>query len=161
MKAMMKLYTKKSRGISLLEVMLSLLVIAGIIFIVLRYAGPARQQTQITQYIRQINTLSDASFRWLRGQDSLKGITIPTLANAGLMPSRYITEKYNNPWRNEFYINENIYIAPNSPNALAVWSFVPSKTICEALKQRVLKFATAASCNGDAPKVNFTVIIGD
>ena len=154
---MMKLYRKKTQGISLLEVMLSLLVIASIIFVVLRYAGPARQQTQITEAIRQINTLSDASFRYLEGQPSLKNVSIKELADKGFLPSRYqSTEPYKNPWRNE------ITIAPYGANdqLLSIKSQVPTMTICNALKSRVLKFAApASSCSGNKPST-FTVIIG-
>ena len=154
----MKFYQKKMCGISLLEVMLSLLVIAGIIFVVLRYAGPARQQTQITEAIRQINTLSDASFRWLEGQPSLLGVSIRGLADKGFLPSRYNSthlDTYDNPWRNEVSIAS--YGANNQQ--LAITSQVPTATICNALKARTKKFSTLATCTTESPST-FIVVIG-
>ncbi len=157
---MMKLYRKKTHGISLLEVMLSLLVIASIIFIVLRYAGPARTQTQITEAIRQINTLSDASFRYLEGQPNLTNVTIKALADKGFIPSRYDSknlEAYNNPWRNP------VTIGPfgGDANQLQITSQVPTEAVCKALLARVLNFAlkSATNCSSGAP-ATLTVVIG-
>ena len=142
----------------MLEVMLSLLIIASIIFVVLRYAGPARQQTQITQAIRQINTLSDASFRYLEGQPSLKEVSIKELADHGFLPSRYNSKKlelYNNPWRNE------INIAADGANnqQLEITSQIPTSDICKPLNSRVLKSSSSATCTTATP-ATFTVVIG-
>ncbi|QLH41697.1 MAG: hypothetical protein HWD59_02490 [Coxiellaceae bacterium] len=55
------------RGVGLLELMLSLLVILTLIFMATRYFLISRESLRVSQAVDMINTTVNASYKWLEG----------------------------------------------------------------------------------------------
>jgi hypothetical protein len=89
------------RGIGLLEIMLSLAIIALIIVMAARYFSVAQQQQKITQTMTMITTLIQEGRTYGAGSaspcDTFNTRLNPMLATAGLIPVGYGIEKPG-PW---------------------------------------------------------------
>lgn len=96
-----KIYEK---GIGLLELMLSLAVIAMLLLMATRYFAQARENLKVTEAVKDINTLVQASFRWAEGNPSFKGIDIPTLTKAGELSK--VWDSKQNPWGGSYILSD-------------------------------------------------------
>lgn len=87
---------KKNFGITLLEVMLSLVVIAVIVALSIRYFGVSENQAKVSTAATNVKTLVQASQDWLSEQKAadFTNITNAALLNAGLVTNADLT----NPW---------------------------------------------------------------
>ena len=94
------------KGISLLEVMLSLVIGTSIIVAGVRYYAVVNRGTQVDHAISQIRSLTSASYQWLQAQsqenfscdetDTCTAISLQSLIDAGLISSQEIDTK--DPW---------------------------------------------------------------
>lgn len=84
---------KKNLGISLLECLLAITLIASITMLAVRYYIITLRNTHVSQAIAQVNRLTSASYEWLRiqnqsdfsGEDTGTSITIQLLLDAELI----------------------------------------------------------------------------
>ncbi len=131
---------QKQRGIGLLELMLSLLVIAALIFLVTRYFTTTSENLKVSQAEEIINTLSKASYHYLEGQPNFKNISLTQLVQLGLIPNTFADT---NPWRGA------IDIKPSSDNANVVITLtgLPAAS-CNNLKEKLQKQGTNLQCSG-------------
>lgn len=83
----------KKLGISLLEVMLSLSIIAIILILALRYFDVALQEQKVTEANRMIQSTRSAASNWLVSHDDYKGMSLAALQQRDLLP-----KNFNNPW---------------------------------------------------------------
>ena len=87
MKNMYDLNSEK--GIGLLELMLSIIVITAIILGATKYYLVAREAMKITQAQDVINNVASATYKWIEGQPNFHDLTLQKLIDAGLLPGKY------------------------------------------------------------------------
>jgi len=88
-----------SRGIGLLELMLSILVITAVILGATKYYLVAKEATRVTQAQEIINNVAEAGYQWVEGQSDFSGMTgVAVLIKAGLLPNSYDIGKNISPW---------------------------------------------------------------
>ncbi len=129
---------KKNRGISLLEMLLVLAIGAAIIMMAVRYFSVTRRDLTVTHAIRQIQTLTKASYEWLQAQKQAnfsnnnggEKIDLKDLITAELIENTDRDTK--DPW------NKTIIIAPgNNPNNVKITLPNVPKKSCKNLARRL------------------------
>lgn len=91
---------KKNRyrfGISLLEIMLSLAIIAVILIMATRYYAITRIAQQTNEASEMIIAIYSAGQSWMQTNDNFKKVTIYTFTEAGLLPADFALATAN-PW---------------------------------------------------------------
>lgn len=81
-------FLNKNRGISLLEVMLSLAIIAIILVMATRYFGIASKESLLNQATQQISEIRQGYARWQTDRGSITGVTLAQLQTAGYITSQ-------------------------------------------------------------------------
>jgi len=77
------------RGIGLLELMLSIIVITAIILGATKYYLVAREAMKITQAQDIINNVANATYKWVEGASNFHDLTLQKLIDNGLLPGKY------------------------------------------------------------------------
>lgn len=90
----LKSQQKKIKGITLLEVILSLAIIALILVMATRYYGLAHLEEQVNDTTSMIQSIRAAGQHWLLSHDDYRDINIPNLIQRDLIPKNFTT----NPW---------------------------------------------------------------
>lgn len=129
-------------GISLLEVMLSVIVITAVIVASIRYYTLAQENSRIAKAIEMINNVATASFKWVEGKNQIgfEGINIGNLADSGLLPQIYKTENIN-PWRGKLSADP----AANNSVIITLGNIPPNS--CANLRQKIINVGgTPGSC---------------
>ena len=119
----------KQKGISLLEVMLSLAIIAIILVMATRYFGLASRGSKLNDATQQINEVRQGLTRYLNDKNTLVGVTLPGLAAAG-----YITQQTGagtGPWG-----PNTISITPTPTNASIAVHTGDDSAACQNLANR-------------------------
>jgi len=97
------------RGIGLLELMLSIIVITAIILGATKYYLGAKEEMRITQAIEIINNVAEAAYKWVEQYSDFSGLTggtgIKPLIDAGLLPQSYGGDKIS-PWGGKLIITK-------------------------------------------------------
>lgn len=116
------------RGISLMEVMLSLAIIAIILTLATRFFSTANEAENINNASTMIQTARSASQRWmLTNNGSLKDISVQKLIDHDLLPANFAK----NPWAGDV----TIAMAPNNSSKVRITFKAIPKTACENLMQ--------------------------
>lgn len=87
---------KNQRGISLLEVMLSLAIIAIILVMATRYFGIAMRGSKVNQAVSEVGEIQQGFIRYQSDKGNLTGATLTVLSNDGYITAR--TAGGTNPW---------------------------------------------------------------
>ncbi len=140
---------QKQRGIGLLELMLSLLVIAALIFLVTRYFTTTSESLKVSQGEEIVNTLTKASYHFLEGQPDFKNISLSQLTQLGLIPNTFLLANAN-PWHG------SIDIKPSSDNSkvVIILNGLPI-TSCNNLVEKLQQQGTDLQCSGQGDAVTF------
>ena len=85
---------KKNKGISLLELILSLAVIAIILVMATRFYSLVHSEQQLNDATGMIQSIRSAGERWLLSHDDYTYINIDNLIERNLLPKNFGT----NPW---------------------------------------------------------------
>lgn len=135
---MAKLTLRNIRGISLLELMLVLLIIAIILFTSIRYYQVASENLKVAQAVEMVNTISNATAKWLEGQAQLTpDFRVDTLVDAGLLPAYYKTAL--DPWKGELMVLSG----SGALTQLTIVMLQVPKAACENLLARVQKYGVS------------------
>jgi len=81
------------RGIGLLELMLSLAIIASVLLMATRYFIQASAANKVTETTQIIGTLVKASFQWLEAEPNFKNLDLNKLVEAKLLPEDWQNKK--------------------------------------------------------------------
>jgi Tfp pilus assembly protein PilE len=118
-------------GIGLLELMLSLTVVALLLVIATRYYGTVRSNYRVHEGLGMIYAVYSASESWLQNNNSIPANPIQSFINNGSLPSDF-TGSTINPWGGSITLagaNQTITIRmTNAPAA-----------DCNNLKEKLLK----------------------
>lgn len=156
----MKKQNKKTRGISLLECLLAITLIATITLMAVRYYIITLRNTHVSQAISQVNRLTSASYEWLRlqnqsdfsGEDTGEAITTQTLLQAELIQPNTDTI---DPWGGAITISPGI----TDPSYVAITlTNIPQKD-CYNLTQQLQYInhsQTTNTCGNEAATNQFT-----
>lgn len=131
---------QRSTGIGLLELMLSLLVIAIIIFTATKYFTLTSENLRVAQAGEMVNNITDASYKWSQGQPDFTNVSIQALNLSGFLPNDY--DK--GPWP-----GSTISIAPDSTKQKIVITITGmTATACQNLAEKMVKYgAVVIPCN--------------
>lgn len=136
----------KPRGVSLLELMLVLLIIAIITFSATYYFRVVLINLRVAQAEEMINNIVNAAYKWNEGTTNFTTLTLDQLINAGLVPTSY----RNNPWQRTG-ASVQVSGSTNSPNSFFItFNSVPA-TDCQNLAEKIKRYAWKSSCD---PKTN-------
>lgn len=135
----------KTKAYTLLELMLVLIVIAGILLVIYRYFAPTRQTTNITAATRAIKETVNASYLAVQRRPNFAltptgspgPLTMGDLVNEGYLPKTFLT--YANPWRGSIEIKP---AADNNQIEISMTG-IPDEALCNNLAGR-LKADTVA-----------------
>lgn len=159
----------KNLGITLLEVLLSVIVITTLIFAATRYYTTARENAKVMQAVSVINNIANASYTWVEGQPNFEGFGLnglEILINAKLLPDNYKnsddgTSNNANPWKGSIDVSGSGTIAPFSSTLKIILYNVP-KNACKALNQKISNVGGDTKANGcDKATNNFTVLFAE
>lgn len=146
------------RGISLLELLLSLVVITAILFAATRYFSITSENLKVTQAEEMINNVANASFQWVQGYPDFSSlISIQTLIDAKLLPDNYSSITIN-PWRGSITVRGWPY---DTSYVQIIMNGVPVAS-CKNLLRRMQHYISEHSnCQGDfSPIRAFSVVMG-
>ncbi len=141
---------KKQQGIGLLELMLSLAIIAVLLIMATRYYQSARNSQQVNDAISLTNAIAGASQSWVLGQNNFSSISFDELKKQGLIPSS-IADNYKNatPWHTE------LDLAPSKDGSQVIITFnaIPA-TACNSLSTKLQgqMDTTGTDCTKDPAK---------
>lgn len=149
---------KKQLGISLLEIVLALVIIASIVTLSVRYFTVTSRQLKVTHAEKQIREVTKASYEWLQAQmqqnfsSNPDGTTInmEQLINAGLITSNDQDDHVYllNPW------GGRVLVTPGAdPSYVRItMTNVPEKD-CRSLRQQLItvtrRNSPEPSCSSD------------
>lgn len=117
------------RGISLLEVMLSLSIIAIILVMATRYFFTASQSQENNQFMSQVATLQAQIGSWKAGRGDYTGIAIANVAPT--TSPAWDGTNLKNPWGNNITV-----VATTSNSGYKISSPMPSQAQCESFQGR-------------------------
>ncbi|MGB6977090.1 MAG: type 4 pilus major pilin [Gammaproteobacteria bacterium] len=143
----------EQKGISLLELMLALVVISALLLLATRYYQQTRENLRVAQAIEMTNNVVNASYKWLEGQPSFSGISIPTLISSQFLSKSY--DGNSNPWKGTIAVGP----ATDTSYIVVTLTNIPSKS-CQNLKEKMLNRALKTSDNRDMPNVKQPNCIG-
>jgi len=140
----------KQRGISLLEVMLSLAIIAIILVMAVRYYRTAQQSQQVSNAISMMNGIVAAQTQYAIANANQYALSMTDLIKGGYYPGNPASPVApNNPW------GQPISLAKGSAGFQVVFPGVPSTT-CTALDNVIKNEAvTTSGCSGSG-SINYT-----
>ena len=131
---------KLRSGVSLLELMLTLVVIEAIVFVAVRYYTHVRENSKVTQAATQINLVANVSYKWMsmQNQDNFCGgaggactnpISVQKLISAGLLNDA----DTRTPWLSTI----NVSYFPANPAYVNIELNKLPQTACENLKLKL------------------------
>lgn len=149
---------KKQAGIGLLELMLSLAIIAVLIIMATRYYQSTRQSQLVSQAVDQVNAVISAVGNWrvgvsgYTGQDAAgNGLSYETLYGQGYLPKVWgTTSATASPW------SSDMSISPVSATSYTiVFSGIPDYA-CSALQTRLSNTESVSpQCSGGTLTVTY------
>lgn len=136
---------KKSLGIGLLELMLSLAIIAVLLIMATRYYSSASNSQKITAATGMINAVKAAAASYLGGNATAyaSNVSIANLVSAGYLPSSFVAgsngnSSTTNPW------NESVGVTATA-STITITMATPSSDICGQLQQQVQSSSTGSA----------------
>lgn len=140
----------RERGISLLEIMLVLVVAAGIIIAASRYFTVTRLNQQVNEAATMINNVYVAALQYSNNND-LSTINISTLINGGSLPADFDNSEAN-PWSGSIS-------AAGAGNVLTVTlSNVPEKACANLTARFSSPTSSSAVCNPNSGAIRSFIV---
>lgn len=133
----------KQSGISLLEVLLSLSIIAIILVMATRYYKSAQQSQQLANAVSMIGGIVTAQTQYASANNNAYAPDLKTLSDAGYLPKNFGTD----PW------GKQITLSAASPGYTINMSTLPSNQTCQILAGMINSGSgvnTTAACSGVA-----------
>ncbi len=136
--------TLKQRGIGLLELMLSLAIIAVLLLMATRYYEATRASTNINDAVDMINAVYAAAGSYQVDNESKYPANLYTLVTDGYLPAVFgSTASANataNPWGGAIAI-----VGGGTSDFGVTMSGLPSTNVCKALANRISETLTTGS----------------
>lgn len=156
----------RERGIGLLELMLSLSIIAILLIMAVRYFMVANESQKINNAISEINGIAGGAANYGVSYPGYLNISMTALIQGRFIPSSLggadgLTGKGANPWGGDLDINTNP-VTGSGKGFEVVMSGLPidasagTYTVCEKLKNAVdTSVKGKAICDGNTVRVDF------
>ena len=140
-------------GIGLLELMLSVAIIALILMMGLRYYYVVRNTERVSNALSMIRSVHDAAAQYAQGQPNYLGVSMTVLNQAGLLPQDIKLGSGTNPWSGD------ITVTPTAVGGLANSSISIALTAvpvaaCESMSTVLQAQSISTTCNSN----NFIVV---
>ncbi len=149
----------KQLGISLLEILLIIMITAGMLILATRYFSTARRNTDVLHAVNQVKRLDKASYQWLSAQrqadfscpessDNCTPISLTALINAGLIEDTDNNKK--DPWGGD------INLAPGTNTKhLRITLKKVTESDCLNLRAQLTMVAVTQSSKNDCTSKNY------
>jgi len=121
---------RQQRGISLLEVMLSLAIIAIILVMAARYFGLASNTSKLNQATNQINEIIQGLAQWQNNEGNYAGASLQSLYTQGFITQQTGKGTGANSW------GGNITLEANTNTATIAFTGIPNSA-CLNLRNRM------------------------
>lgn len=141
----------KHQGISLLELMLSLAIIAILLVMATRYYQITRQSQQVEEGLELMTSIYTAGSSYLESNPSFSGVTLQTFINNGSVPASFKNSATINPWGGA------LTVTGSAQNLVVGMTNIPDKA-CNNLDAKVKqKFGVStSSCNNNTYSYTLT-----
>lgn len=141
---MQKIVRRTLKAIGLLELMLSLAIIAVALILATRYYSSASQSQKIQTAVDMINALRGGFLNYIAGQPGgQQNVTIGELVQAGYVPATFVSSNGNssevNPWGMRISLNSQ----PNQAT-FQINLVTPNFRTCQQVKERVTSLQLGA-----------------
>lgn len=124
---------QKNNGIGLLELMLSLTIIAILLVSATKYYAGARNSQQVNDGAQMVIAVYTAGQNWLRSHDDLSGVTgINIFVNDGSVPKDFMLASAN-PWGGSI----DAFVSPQSKTSLEIDLHQIPEEACYNLGQKI------------------------
>lgn len=145
---------QSSSGLSLLEVIFSLTIIAVILAVVVHYFYDNQLNLQVSKAATQIQQLASVSYEWqtAQSQKDFSGISIDALQAAGLLEKN---SDYTglDPWGGHFVVSAD---ADNPHYVQIALPSIP-ESACNNLREKMKNLAHAQASDIDCSQNNYFV----
>lgn len=149
----------KQAGIGLLELMLSLAIIAVLLVMATRYYESAQLGEQVNNFVGIVQAMRAAAAQYSAGQGNYGTLTFQTLVNAGLVPQSLAVNNGNGvgPWGDNLSVT-----GAGGTLTVQLGNSAVSNGGCILIDQRMTNYATSVSCtpgnggNGGSITVQFS-----
>lgn len=148
---------QKQSGVSVLELMLGIVIIATILIASTRFFNIASDNAKVNNAMSTLRQIADASYKWYEYHPNFDGLSFEALFNAGLLPEKYKATtgqvcKACNPWGGNIELQST---ADKSRLQIRLTDVPkePAKT-CTKLADQLHEYEPKQKCSGGT----FTVI---
>lgn len=122
------------RGISLLELMLALIVIAAILFTATRYYKITAESLRVEKAVTMTTNIINATHQWSETVPDISTVlSLQKLVEAGLIPQSYLS---GNPWRGSLSVSA----ATNASFTIQMDGILPASS-CENLLEKMQQYS--------------------
>lgn len=127
----------RCRGVGLLELMLSLIVIVSLLFLATRYFKTADESLRVSRAESMMNTITAASYKWLEGNPNFAttDFNIQQLVTLSLLPKNYGDGMGINPWGGDISVCD-ANSSGNTAHVRIILYNIPHKS-CRSLKEKI------------------------
>lgn len=132
----MQFLSLRCRGIGLLELMLTLIVIAAILFLVTRYYNITQESLRVEKAVTMSTNIVNGTHQWAETVTSISPISIQKLIDADLVPASYAN---GNPWGGDLEVYAPAF--PGDYFFTVYMSGIPAAASCENLREKMQKYA--------------------
>lgn len=143
-------------GLSLLEVLCSLVIIAVIFSVVVTYFYDNQRNVQISKTATQIQQLASVSYEWqsAQAQGDFSGLSLEALQKAGLLTKgNDYTEL--NPWGGSYSLSADT----DNPHYLRITIPAVPQAVCNNLREKMQNLAHNQASEADCAKGNYFVTL--
>lgn len=126
---------KKQAGISLLELVLAIAIVATMIIAATRFYQTTKQNAEAQNSLTMVHEIVDASYKWYESHPNFSTISFTELVKAGLLPTSYNDDKRFNPWGGHITIGAG----SSYDKLLLTFTEVPADP-CKKLEQQLQQY---------------------
>ncbi|MGB6977089.1 MAG: type 4 pilus major pilin [Gammaproteobacteria bacterium] len=145
------------RGITLLELMFSLVIVLMVLVVAARYYETVRTAHRVNEAVSMVHVIYTASEGWLQNNLDLSEASMQNFVNNNSVPNNFVTSNNVNPWGGDI----KIAIDKSKPMVINItMSNVPlndCRNLLQKLRQKMTDVIPSVSAGGSCENNAFAV----